>query len=83
MKTYRETVASVLDTIVCDRCGTTAKADELSRQEFVSIDFVGGYDPVFGDGALVKLDLCQHCLRDTLGRWLRVDKGAGAPIVGE
>lgn len=83
MKTYREAVTFALDTMTCDRCGTTAKVDEYPRPEFVSIAFEGGYDSIFGDGSSVAIDLCQHRLRDTLGEWLRVNKEAGAPVVAE
>lgn len=37
-----------------------------------SISFDAGYDSIFGDGNRVEADLCELCLRDTLGAWLRV-----------
>lgn len=83
MKTYREAVTYELAALTCDRCGTTAMSDDLPREEFVSIAFEGGYNSIFGDGSSVAIDLCQHCLRDTLGDWLRVNKEAGAPVVSE
>jgi len=58
--------------ISCDRCGQTWTADVFSEAEFTSIDFIGGYDSVFEGGSQVELDLCQQCLKQTLGQWLRV-----------
>lgn len=56
----------------CDRRGRRMTPDEASEwYEMVSLDFDGGFDSVFGHGAHVSLDLCQHCLRETLGAWLR------------
>jgi hypothetical protein len=60
-----------LTDIQCDRCGLTATDHDREFYEFRSIDFVGGYDSLFGDGAQVAIDLCQHCLLSQLGKWLR------------
>ena len=62
------------DTIVCDRCGREmrAKAPDLEHQERLALRFRAGMDSVFGDGALVESDLCQHCVKEVLGPWLRV-----------
>jgi hypothetical protein len=71
----RHTVPSSTDTLAaisCDRCGETWTADTLSASEFTSIAFTGRYDSVFGDGSQVEVDLCQQCLKQTLGQWLRV-----------
>lgn len=60
---------------VCDRCGREAAAgdtNELEAEEFVSIERVGGYSSIFGDGNLISVDICQHCLKDVLGEWLRI-----------
>ena len=64
--------AEALAAISCDRCGQTWTTDAIREAEFTSIDFIGGYDSVFGDGSQVELDLCQQCLKQTLGQWLRV-----------
>lgn len=63
---------SALSSITCDRCGQTWQADTIDAVEFTSIDFTGGYGSTFGDGSEVELDLCQRCLKQTLGHWLRV-----------
>lgn len=54
--------------VVCDACGTKYKNDMSSQdifqiQEFLHIDFVGGYGSVFGDGTHVECDICQTCLK--------------------
>lgn len=64
--------ADALAAISCDRCGQTWTADAFREAEFTSVDFIGGYGSVFGDGSQVELDLCQQCLKLALGQWLRV-----------
>ena len=56
----------------CDRCERVAEADEVEFQEFTSIDHTAGYGSIFGDGMRVQIDLCQHCLKQALGQWLKV-----------
>jgi hypothetical protein len=46
--------------------------DDYETQAFVSLDFVGGYQSVFGDGNHVAIDICQYCLKDKLGAWLKI-----------
>lgn len=58
--------------IRCDRCGRLAELDEVEFHEMASLDLKAGYGSIFGDGNDVQIDLCQHCLKLTLGRWLRV-----------
>ena len=51
------------------------EAGDYSNRLFVPIrfvDFTAGYGSIFGDGNRVQADLCQHCVRKVLGRWLRV-----------
>lgn len=72
---YEDRQYTVVNTVcVCDRCGLEMhrQGSDFEWQERVSIAFRAGYGSVFGDGNLVELDLCQHCLRDLLGPWLRV-----------
>lgn len=60
--------------IVCDRChremGPDSKDFEL--QERTAIRFRGGYGSVFGDGNLVEADICQNCLQEVFGKYLRI-----------
>jgi len=63
--------------IECDRCGAKyfyeSAVESLEIQEFHCIDFIGGYSSVFGDGTVVKCDLCQHCLKELIGKYCRVE----------
>ena len=63
---------SVVHQIRCDRCGKKAERGGLGFAEMMSISFDAGYGSIFGDGNRVEVDLCEACLRDTLGAWLRV-----------
>lgn len=72
MKHKIPVMVDALSSITCDRCRQTWQANTIDAAELISIDFIGGYDSVFGDGSQVELDLCQRCLKETLGQWLRV-----------
>ena len=66
----------VVEEIECDVCRRKWKTegdDVMEVQEFTHINFVGGYDSIFGDGICVRLDICQHCLKDKLGEYLRLE----------
>lgn len=58
----------------CDRCGRTGERDGLDCEfhEFTSISYRAGYGSIFGDGNTVETDLCQHCVKEVLGPWLRI-----------
>lgn len=69
-----------VDQMICDRCGRKTRDNDSDYEfhEFTSIQYRGGYGSIFGDGSEVELDLCQHCLKETLGAWIRVtDPHAG------
>lgn len=74
MKEYGEETIKSAKGITCDCCGRKASLGDtdFELEEFVSIDFVGGYKSTFGDGSRVSLDICQYCLQDKLGKWLRI-----------
>ena len=72
---------SVVQQIMCDRCGTEAARAEVEFQEMTSIGFGGGYGSIFGDGTRVEIDICQRCLSETLGAWLRVKPAADQRIL--
>lgn len=55
----------------CDRCGKTLTNEQPEHQEILHIDFMGGYDSVFGDGVKVECDLCQECLKVLIGDFCR------------
>ena len=63
---------SVVDQIRCDRCNKEVHRSEPGFEQMTSIGFDAGYGSIFGDGNRVEIDLCETCLRDTLGTWLRV-----------
>ena len=63
---------SVVHQIRCDRCGKEAERGEIDFTQMKSFDFDAGYGSVFGDGSRVQLDLCEPCLKETLGAWVRV-----------
>lgn len=60
--------------VICDRCGREISADGVDNEwpERLAISFRGGYGSIFGDGSLVECDLCQHCMKEVLGAWLRI-----------
>lgn len=64
------TVAKAVS-FTCDRCGMDALVDSAEGCEFLSISETGGYGSVFGDGTTYEIDLCQHCVKQTLGEWMR------------
>jgi len=54
--------------LTCSVCGRNLLNDEIERQESVSFNNYCGYGSVFGDGAEVSIDLCQHCFKELLGK---------------
>jgi hypothetical protein len=76
----RNQVIKEVAACTCDRCGRRMTPDAAQPYEWaekLSIAFRGGYGSVFGDGNDVSIDLCQHCVRDTLGEWLRIEPPDG------
>lgn len=72
MKIKTNHLQSTVTQLQCDRCNRQADIGEPEFFEFTSIDYKAGYGSVLGDGNQVEIDLCQHCLKETLGPWLRV-----------
>lgn len=56
----------------CDRCDRVAEDGESEFYEFTSLEYKAGYGSILGDKNMVEIDLCQYCLKETLGPWLRV-----------
>lgn len=70
----------VVKSMTCDICGKTYdktfSTDNIFEvQEFTHIKFVGGYGSVFGDGDMVECDICQNCLKEKLGEYIRITEG--------
>jgi hypothetical protein len=74
MKIFKPVTTEAVSEISCDCCKRCFKSDDTDRFEIQSIEFVAGYFSIFGDGNSVSIDLCQNCLKQNLGPWLRVDK---------
>jgi hypothetical protein len=73
MREYRPRTVQELAACTCDRCQRRLTPNEPGEwQERLSIDQSCGFDSVFGDGNTIGLDLCQHCVREVLGQWLRI-----------
>ena len=73
MKTFKVVPTEAISEITCDRCKVRFTVDDDGWHEIQTIEFHAGYGSVFGDGLNVSIDLCQHCLKETLGQWLRVE----------
>lgn len=71
MKIEAARLQTYIKRLVCDRCGVGAEMDD-EYHEFTSIEYRAGYGSIFGDGNEVEVDLCQHCIKETLGAWIRV-----------
>jgi len=56
----------------CSVCGKDLLADEFEAQEVFSFNQTGGYSSVFGDGAEIYIDICQHCMKEKLGEYCTV-----------
>lgn len=74
MKIIEKTTKTVVEVvaITCDRCQKRYD-DGLERQEFLCWSDTAGYgNVVFGDMNHVAIDLCQYCVKEVLGKWVRV-----------
>jgi hypothetical protein len=77
MLEFRERLVPEVSACTCDRCGRRMTPDDPDSEwhERLSIEYRGGFHSIFGDGQAIRIDLCQHCLWDTLGPWLKVESG--------
>lgn len=55
----------ILDSLECDICHTNYD-DMMDVQEFIKINYVGGFRSIFGDGNRLQIDICQHCFKRIL-----------------
>jgi hypothetical protein len=72
MLEYGDKVVRDVAACTCDRCGQRLTPNDDDWHEKLSIAYTAGYFSVFGDGAAISIDLCQRCVRETLGPWLRI-----------
>jgi hypothetical protein len=84
MLEYRENTIPEVSACTCDRCGRrmSPKDSDGEWYERVSLSWRGGFHPVFGDYSELRLDFCQHCVKATMGEWIRItcgDQGDGVP----
>ena len=78
---YREEMrkSRVLESVTCDICKkeySYTGNECMEAQEFQHLSVRGGYDSVFGDGSMLKADICQHCFKDKFGQYLLEDEDA-------
>lgn len=77
MLEYQDKVVQDVAACTCDRCQrrmTPGDDDLWEWGEKLSVSFHGGYGSIFGDGNKVEIDLCQQCVKETLGAWLRISQ---------
>jgi hypothetical protein len=72
MLEYQDKVVQDVAACTCDRCQRRLTPDDYEWWEKLSVSFHGGYGSIFGDGCKVEIDLCQQCVKETLGAWLRI-----------
>lgn len=72
MRTYKPVAASEVDEVICDRCQRADEADGMEGQEFLSWSASCGFASVFGDMNHIDIDLCQHCMKELLVKWIVV-----------
>lgn len=72
MKVMEQVSVLQVNALVCDRCGHRADMESGASQEFLQLHNTGGYGSVIGDGVTVDLDLCEPCVKEVLGPWLRI-----------
>jgi len=72
MKNYKKVkkIEEVLESITCDRCGLTLPHYEKGM--FIRISHNAGYGSFFRDGNMVRADICEKCISETLGEFLTI-----------
>jgi len=62
--------------IQCDRCKTIYSYDtpehQMEIQEFLRISMECGYNSIFGDESFIEADICQYCLQELIGSFVKV-----------
>jgi len=76
MKLFKETTIAhkIPITIICDKCKKEILKDDLIEwNEAHTIEFLGGFGSVFGDGNVVECDLCQSCLKELISPYMKCE----------
>lgn len=55
----------------CSICGRDLLSSIIESQEAFTFSQKCGYGSVFGDGNEVYIDICQHCMKERLGEFMR------------
>lgn len=73
MKNYKTEMKRVTQvvSITCDVCKKDYE-DMFDTQEFLSYTNHCGYGSIFGDTNTIQIDICQHCQKDLLGKYMRI-----------
>ena len=58
----------------CYRCRLDFVTDFDEWQERLEVNFRAGYGSIFGDENVIRGVFCQHCVKELLGQWLKVDQ---------
>ena len=83
MKIMGEETRRVVVGFTCDRCKIVHE-DEFETQEFLSWEDRCGYgNNTFGDLTTIAIDLCQYCVKEVLGPWIRVTDWSTRPTEDE
>ena len=76
---YHDRVGTFVRLLKCEykSCGKEyfEDIDIFEMQEFLSINFTGGYSSVFGDMNQVECDICQSCLKSMIIGFCRISNG--------
>lgn len=66
------------NTIKCDICKRDFE-DLIEKQEFFTIKKTGSYGSIFGDGASIECNICQNCIKEKLGAYVRLNNDPAKP----
>lgn len=72
----RKVSQDIIVSKTCDICKKTVrdcKEEWIEYGNFVRFSDRCGYGSIFGDGSLIEIDICQHCLNEKLGKFLRIN----------
>lgn len=62
-----------IEAIICDACQGEYD-NPMEMQEFLIYEDTAGYSSVFGDLNHLSLHMCQHCVKEHLGKFIVVTK---------